>query len=115
MTCPVMVTAGSSQLQHQPERAPHHDSKLQPGRGVPGALACRCLRKSGSCQGQETYEEVCEEIYFANGRRNRRNVWKGTSDGTAGDALLEEGNSCQGSGIPQCLKLCTIYDTPQGL
>lgn len=115
MSCPVMVTAVSSQLQHWPERAPHHDSKLQPGRGDPRSLAHMRLRKSGSCQGQEAYEKVCEEMYFGNRRRNRRNVWKGTGDGTAGDALLEEGDSCQHMGIPQALKLWAVHNTPQVL
>lgn len=74
-----------------------------------------CLKQSGSCQGQETYEEICEEMYFGNGRRNRRNVWNGTCDGTAGDALSEERDSRQGRGIPRGLKLWAICDTPKGL
>lgn len=43
MSRPGMVTAGSSQLQHQPESASHHDWKLQPGKGAPSAKQKECV------------------------------------------------------------------------
>lgn len=104
MSFPLMVTAGFSQLQHLPEWVMTQSCSQA---GEPLVLWLMCLRKNGSCQRQESYEEICEEMYLENGRRNRRNVWKGITQ-------MHSWKKVTHARAGASLRVW-ICDTPQGL